>query len=166
MADKVVVPDEMKKAAGRASNGFDPDGYFLYHPLEGALNWLDEKIKGLKRGDMYLDRRLYNNAIEDVRRMYLAPDSEVGTAAKNVIQSMMGCTFTPTEANEIVKHLGYHSHGWIPSCPPKEESTEPEVPEAIKGLIEFAIGKKTIPPPYYADAVIEAFRRGQKSVIK
>lgn len=32
----------MRKAAGEASGGIDPEGYMLYHPLEGALRWLAE----------------------------------------------------------------------------------------------------------------------------
>jgi|SRR5579863_1336253 len=36
------VPEDMRKAAGEASGGIDPEGYILYHPLEGALRWLAE----------------------------------------------------------------------------------------------------------------------------
>jgi hypothetical protein len=85
MADKVVVPDEMKKAAGRASNGFDPDGYLLYHPLEGALNWLDEKLTRMRKDKGSLWREGYNTAIEDVRRIYLNPETEVPEAIKHFI---------------------------------------------------------------------------------
>ena len=56
------------------------------------------------------------------RRMFLAPpEPEVGQAAKRVMENMMGCTFTPTEADAILRELSFVAHGWrVPStasCP-------------------------------------------------
>ena len=41
---KIVVPEGMQLAAGEASEGLDPEGYFLYHPLAAAVQWLLNKI--------------------------------------------------------------------------------------------------------------------------
>jgi len=47
LSRKIVVPDAMRKAAGAATDGVDPEGYFLYHALEGALRWLDDELEKL-----------------------------------------------------------------------------------------------------------------------
>ena len=51
------------------------------------------------------------------RRMFLAPpEPEVGQAAKRVMENMMGCTFTPAEADAILRELSFVAHGWrVPS---------------------------------------------------
>jgi hypothetical protein len=89
--------------------------------------------------------------------MFVTPEPEVGQAAKRVMQNMMGCTFTPAEADAILKQLGYAAHGWsVPSkedCPScangqslergegthregtKQHPAEPEVLEEIKDLM-------------------------------
>ena len=52
-------------------------------------------------------------AREWVRCMYDAPaEPELGKSARRVIDDMMGCTFTPKEADAIVDVLQENAHGW------------------------------------------------------
>lgn len=37
---------------------------------------------------------------------------EISQAAKRAIECLQGCTLTPADADEIVKELGYVTHGW------------------------------------------------------
>lgn len=87
MANKVVVPEEMKKVA---EDGFmrPPNGVFhdkplivcilnsqLPNALLEVVGWLDEKLTRMRKDKGSPWRDGYNTAIEDVRRMYLAPES-------------------------------------------------------------------------------------------
>ena len=37
---------------------------------------------------------------------------EISQAAKRAVQCLQGCTLTPTDADFIVKEVGYVAHGW------------------------------------------------------
>jgi hypothetical protein len=77
MSDKkYIVPKGMLKAAGEASNGVDPDGYFLYTCLIAALRWQDENLPSVVTSHSDHVRTGYENCLSDIRRMYLAPEPE------------------------------------------------------------------------------------------
>ena len=68
---RIVVPEGMLEAAGKASNGVDPEGHFLYLPIEAALCWLDAKL------DQCVVAEDGAKTIKQVRRMFLAPEPSV-----------------------------------------------------------------------------------------
>ena len=101
---KIIVPKGMLKAAGAASGGVDPHGYYLVGPLEAALRWLSEnpivptldQIESMRRLSSYTDKPLctYQDvAVEWQRRMFLAPQSPDPRQGKieRVIKEHLSC---------------------------------------------------------------------------
>jgi len=85
---KIIVPEGMRFAAGKASDGFDPWCYLLYRPLEAALLWLsenpivptDEQVHSLAFEHEFPNHKWM--LTEWQRRMFLAPDPEEAKTEK------------------------------------------------------------------------------------
>ena len=80
---KIKVPEGMLEAAVR---GIMPkpselgapymDNPGLIGALEAALRWLDEKLESMEKGPKNECLASYNMAIDDMRRMFAAPDED------------------------------------------------------------------------------------------
>lgn len=84
---KILVPDGLRRAAGRALNDLDPEGYMILLGLEAALRWLAEnpivptvqqQDAMVKRKDSYAqaERNAYFYSVEWQRRMFLSPEPD------------------------------------------------------------------------------------------
>lgn len=130
MTDKrVVVPEEMLEAAMESRKqiagqvGGWSDG-MCRQVLEAALLYQREHPPVPTHAEMWE----ISKAIDDsdmnwptfwialikawIERMYAPAEPELGKAARRVIDDMMGCTFTPQEADAIVDVLQRNAHGW------------------------------------------------------
>lgn len=89
MANKIVVPAGMLKAAGNSTEGVDPEGYLIYQAVKAALQWLAENPivpNESQAKELYFDKQsvgkfespeiFYPRAWQ--RRMFLAPEPESG----------------------------------------------------------------------------------------
>jgi hypothetical protein len=197
---RVVVPEGMLKAAKESEEEYLRDNQSRdvcrEVILEASLRWLSENPMFPTHSEvnsilaMVQFQSLRGTSLDGLqdfaamwqRRMFLAPpDPEVGQAAKRVMENMMGCTFTPTEADAILRELSFVAHGWrVPStasCPAcdngqslergegthregtRQHPVEPEVPEGIEDLLkDMAVGMDH----GMSERIIEAYRRGQK----
>jgi hypothetical protein len=111
MADQeYVVPEGMRKAAMEATNGWDPEGYFIYLPLLAALKWLAENpIVPTPEQVQDIRADCPNVATPDAwqwgmtewqRRMLLKPKVKV-RAPNDIIHAFRGRSFTQEQADEI-----------------------------------------------------------------
>jgi hypothetical protein len=90
-----IVPQGMLQAAKDASDGIDPEGYFLHGPMVAAIKWLSnnpirptvDQVKDIGR-ILAKDKDKYETssdfAVEWQRRMFLAPEPKVPQAIKDL----------------------------------------------------------------------------------
>ncbi len=113
MSDKILVPIEMRnvsiKAMQQGIGDYSRNKDLLLTSLEAALLWQNEKLNAmLKPSPRNETQAAYNAAIEDVRRMFLAPepvfDATLGGA-------LLGRTFTREQANAIKNIIDTAVHG-------------------------------------------------------
>jgi hypothetical protein len=90
----------MRLAAGRATNGVDPEGFLIYPALEAALRWQSENLQvptAEQARELFsvVDHPVgasgdgWNKVVSDIavewqRRMYLAPEPEVPDEIKDI----------------------------------------------------------------------------------
>jgi len=137
---RIVVPEGMLKAAIDAVWGERGVGYQstrgegdIKACVEAALRWLSEYpiVPTAAEALTLLQDRVASGHLSNKeycaipsttirclirewqRRMFLAPEPEISPVAKKVIQSFMGCTLTPEDADAIVEQVSYAAHGRI-----------------------------------------------------
>ena len=98
---KIVVPEEMLKAAIEAYKIFAPYPMSPEHSkhvdpvLEAALRWLDGALE-TQRVEAVSDwRKGYSAAIDDLRRMFFVSEPEVPEAVRDLVEGMSWGTTTP-----------------------------------------------------------------------
>lgn len=94
------------------------------------------------------------------RRMYLAPEQEIGSVAQDIIDRMRGVTLSSMEADAIVDELSCIAHGW------SKHGQKPEVPEEIKDLLWDKVpipGKYDDPVSLHNTLVLAGYIRGKQS---
>ncbi len=120
MSNKIVVPEGMLKAVDaawiNAHGGPHPqaspkvakdieDG--IRFDLEAALLWQNEKLNAmLKPSPRNETQAAYNAAVEDVRRMFLAPEPEVPEEIKDLFVGQETLDNKGTEMNHRI-HEAY-----------------------------------------------------------
>ena len=188
MEKKIVVPEGMLDAAwehlmggsGMSSNPKVSTRVII----EGALRWLDGELESLWSSynqpfgslseavvDRYsATRNGQHQAIEAVRRMFLAPEQE-DYADRILKNASHGYTPTHAELDKIWDNIFRAGHGWTPpemrGASPK--ATEPSVPEAVKDIVYIAnpgVDYTMSMSQLIRESdrrVLEAYRRGQKS---
>ena len=81
MSEKMyLVPEGMRKAAGRATEDVDPEGFIMYPGLEAAIRWLDRILEEKLVDNVTPWQTPWqagrNEAIKEIRGMFLAPEPE------------------------------------------------------------------------------------------
>ena len=180
MSEKIVVPEGMLKAAGKASGGVDPDGYFLYLPLQAALLWLsenpivptDEQVEEMRIKLVPVHPHWGNIVAEWQRRMFLASDKRADMHP--LLQAWLKDADTMGVNNAMkVNFMRLFDQAFqagreaaIPCAFPN-----PVAPEEIGDLLWPSVpdsngerGKTTVEQAEFR--IVAAFRRGQDSANK
>lgn len=95
---KIVVPEGMRKAAGLATKGVDPEGYLFYLAVEAAVCWLLNELETKTKSSpgMYQSESLsesnqrcgYNYAIADILKMFAPPETLPDTLVLCIMRHM------------------------------------------------------------------------------
>lgn len=178
---KIVVPKEVLLEAGRASNGVDPEGYFLYRPLEAVFIWLGNKLHegnvefykatvGAERKRFPEDSNLAHisrrvdfeygasfarNYIRDLfTEPELEPNKETGRdwTLTDIIQHVRLGDYDDREARQRLKTLF------------GVDATEPVIPPEIQHCI--IADDQPISRECHNARVLEAYHQGKKSMGK
>jgi hypothetical protein len=99
MSKKIEVPEGMSNAVREATHGYDAQTVNI--GVEAALRWMDEELQKLKETVSHKQAKpeAYKAAIQDVRRMFLAPEPEVPEA----IQDLWDASPTPDTKRRTIE---------------------------------------------------------------
>ena len=202
MTDKrYIVPEGMLQAGRAVYSGYVTAEEGARVILEAALRWQDGELEKMIQGDPYANDRFmrsetlnenacrtgFNQAIHEVRRMFLAPEPEYkdgtviwkeGTTIPLGVWSggKMYTTNIPTSETQadnscpacdhgqsLERGEGTHREGT------KQHPIAPEVPEVIKDLmvgLSYPETTLTMKQGDFDMRVLEAYRRGKDNPIK
>ena len=186
---KIVVPEGMHRAAVERLLLYENFRVDAFEPntstpeqqangrasvvLEAALRWqsnrspdISPELLGMLADDAgTCQKTAYDIVDMALRRMYLAPEPEIGSVAQDIIDRMRGVTLSSMEADAIVDELsrvahGWSSHGW------SKHGQKPEVPKEIKDLLWDKVpnpNKYDDPVSLHNTLVLAGYIRGRKS---
>jgi len=171
---RYVVPEGMRLAAGRATNGVDPEGFLIYPALEAALRWQSENLKvpTEKEWAACLQDARRDSGISPVmawvRRMYLTPEPEAPEApplSHGQWRLWKGEKVLVCGEGDVIVRRG---EGMVEFARPEELTPlecedKSEAPEHIEDLLLVDIQEGFFKPEVVNERLHEAFRRGQKA---
>ena len=162
---KVIVPEGMLKAAWAAMSSYKvtPESNSTEEALKGALRWLsenpivptDEQVVSILK--VASPQQGYRNVcIEWQRRMFLAPQEETDPL-DNIFDH-----FTTAYVPKGAVRVDVYSKSGTLLASREIKAPEPEIPEDVKDLLVQPHGTAWRGDELNS-AVIEAYRRGQRS---
>jgi hypothetical protein len=161
---KIIIPEGMLEAAHRAIANIIPGWCQLDYEraaIEAALRWLDEKLEEMGQSNRYEGKltahaamvEVWREGVEDVRRMFFAPESEWMSTGPLTRADFVGVLRKYNVGELVIEKLSERLFG---------NQKKPEIPEAIKDLLVADPSPSKWSGDEFNSAVLEAYRRGQE----